>query len=60
MVDLWICKKAPGADKKLDYGYANKVSKIFFAKFAGHTASVAGKLSFKERDVSCYCIFDAF
>ena len=29
-----------------------------FAKFAGLTGSAAGKLSFRERDVSFFRIFD--
>ena len=57
---MWICEKAPGGSQKLNYAYARKDSKNIVAKFADHTAGVAGKLSFKERDVSCCCFFDAF
>lgn len=31
--------------------------KLFHAKFADHTLSEAGKLSFKERDVSYFFVF---
>ncbi|HUT46755.1 MAG TPA: hypothetical protein VMX36_10755 [Sedimentisphaerales bacterium] len=33
---------------------------LLHAKFAGHTLSEAGKLSFKERDVSFFRIFDVY
>ena len=59
-MDLWICEKARGGRQKLNYAYARKDSKNIVAKFADHTAGVAGKLSLKERDVSCCCFFDAF
>lgn len=34
--------------------------KPLHAKFAGHTLSEAGKLSFEERDVSFFRIFDVY
>ena len=53
-------KRLQGQTKNYIMAMLARFRKVFFAKFAGHTASVAGKLSFKERDVSCCCIFDAF
>ena len=36
----------------------SSVQKPVFAKFAGLAGIAAGKLSFKERDVSFFSIFD--
>jgi hypothetical protein len=54
---LWECSS--GADNRFDYGYALKVQNRLFAKFADLAGGAVGKLSFKERDVSFFRIFDA-
>jgi len=51
---------APGQTKELIMAMHSSVQKRLHAKFAGHTLSEAGKLSFKERDVSFFRIFDTF
>ena len=53
---LWECSS--GADNRFDYGYALKVQNRLFAKFADLAGGAVGKLSFKERDVSFFRIFD--
>jgi len=53
-------KRLQGQAKSLIMAMLARFGKVFFTEFADHTAGVAGKLSFKERDVSCCCIFDAF
>jgi len=47
---------APGQIKDLIMAMHSSVENRLFAKFAGHTLSEAGKLSFKERDVSYFFV----
>ena len=49
---------APGQTTDLIMVMQLSVQKRLFAKFAGFAGCAAGKLSFKERDVSFFHIFD--
>ena len=46
----------PGRTKDFIVAMHSSVENRLFAKFAGHTLSEAGKLSFKERDVSYFFV----
>lgn len=43
-----------------EHGSELNKNPLLNTKFAGHTLSEAGKLSFKERDVSFFRIFDVY
>jgi len=53
-----IKNTAPGQTTDLIIAIHSIVQNRLFAKFAGFAGDAAGKLSFKERDVSFFHIFD--